>query len=277
MKAALARTDGGPVDQLIVAIAQAPQARLDGLAAIIWKMNGAGAIDDQCAESLGQLVQARRMTFGARRRIERPARGLHEDVKLKPLIDRRAKARKNRRTWSASGALHPSLRHLFTPGEAAVAAVVRKEVKKHGSCTLSNRRIAETAGLLSVTIVKRFLRIARRHGLIEVTFRPRVGQKNETNVIRIRSKEWLDWNEYSGGVGGTEAPTILKQAYEKGRKRERGEAADLNDEAVTAARVAALMRLANAPAETTHSAGSPSITDLDRWRSGVSRRAGGWV
>lgn len=113
--------------------------------------------------------------------------------------DREASLKRKRR-WAGSSGLPATLRDDYTQGEVAVLTVVAVEVKKHGYCDLAIDRMAAVAGV-SRTTCQNALRKAnnaeRRHVSIEV--RPRPGQKNLTNIIRIISSAWLGWLKRSIG------------------------------------------------------------------------------
>lgn len=104
----------------------------------------------------------------------------------------RAASVKRRRMLGGSSGLPDTIRHHYTEGERAALAVVAGEVKHHGVCDLPLDRIAAVAGV-SRTTVQNALREARARGHVTVEPRPRKGQKNLTNVVRVSSKEWLAW------------------------------------------------------------------------------------
>jgi len=130
-----------------------------------------------------------------------------------------------RRKWSASAALPPVLRSRFTPGENAVAAVIRAEVRRHGCCDLPYSAIAKSAGLSSTTVVKRFVREARRMRLIEVKERPVRGDRHKPNVITIVSRDWQTWNEVGPRQRGGGTPVPTHPNTDQNRTREGGEGA----------------------------------------------------
>jgi hypothetical protein len=128
MSAPLPMMPGGAFDQLLTGLFAVPERRLDQMTALAYRGHLEGAIDEEQLERLTEAAQCRRSVFGARRRVER----------LKPLVQVRAPrpdrgaAIDKRRTWGASGALPPELRCRFTPGENAVAGVIRAEVRRRG-------------------------------------------------------------------------------------------------------------------------------------------------
>lgn len=124
-----------------------------------------------------------------------------------------------RRRWGCGSALPADLRCLFTPGQNAVAAVIRREVERHGSCRLIYSVIAKCAGLASTTIVKQFVRIARQLGIISVQYRSAGYRRNRANVITISGGRWKSWinSPFFSGERGTEVPTYLKEDKRKKR------------------------------------------------------------
>lgn len=200
-------------DQMLVSIFDMPARRVDQVASLIWRGHAEGHFNDDQAERLAGAVQLRRNVFAARRTVNSPRAWLQKARTQ----GERDSGREKRRTWSASGALPPSLRCRFTPGENAVAAVIRAEVRRHGSCTLPYSDIAKAAGLLSTTVVKRFVREARRLGLIDVKQRPVPGSRHKPNVITIISRQWQAWNEVGPreGGGGTAVPSYQNKDHNR--------------------------------------------------------------
>jgi len=69
---------------------------------------------------------------------------------------------------------------------------VSDEIRQHGTCFCTIAEIAARAGT-SRTKVQDAIRQAARLGLLTVQERRREGQKNLPNVIRVVSREWLQW------------------------------------------------------------------------------------
>ncbi|WP_173995744.1 hypothetical protein [Agrobacterium tumefaciens] len=203
-------------DNLLVAIHTVSRRRLDAIVPLVYQAHLQGQIDEAATERLQDAAQLRRETFAARVRVHnhKKAMGPRPERPQHP----RSRWRDNRRVWSGSGPLPPSLRHHFTAGENAVAAIIRAEVRKHGVCKLPYAAIAKSAGLLSTTVVKRFVRIAKAKGLIAVQERKVAHNRNAPNVITIISAEWKSWNEggKSKGGGGISVPPIQNKDI-KGR------------------------------------------------------------
>jgi hypothetical protein len=74
--------------------------------------------------------------------------------------------------------------------------IVGDECRVHGCCTLHIDAIAARAGVHRTT-VQNALREAQaregRPGIITVQERRRRGQRSLTNIIRIVSRDWLNW------------------------------------------------------------------------------------
>jgi hypothetical protein len=77
-------------------------------------------------------------------------------------------------------------------GELAALRIVTDEVRERGHCDRTIAEVAARAGVCR-SIVKNAIRAAAAMGLLTVQERRREGQKNLPNVIRIVSREWLQW------------------------------------------------------------------------------------
>src|SRR5918911_1710023 len=86
----------------------------------------------------------------------------------------------------------------FTLAEQAVLAVVSAEHRKRGDCRLTNKEIADVAGV-SITTVKNALRAARGLNLISIEERRLSAFRNAPNIVRIVSPEWRAWLRFGGG------------------------------------------------------------------------------
>jgi hypothetical protein len=84
------------------------------------------------------------------------------------------------------------MREFYSQAETAVMAVIANVSKSCGHCNWPNERIAAVVGC-SLSSVHNALRKAKGLLHISVTERPRRGQKNDTNIIRIISLEWSAW------------------------------------------------------------------------------------
>lgn len=196
---------GGEYDQLLVAVYSSPEKRLHHLSNLIWGSYANGTMLDEAADLLNEAITRRREFFRARKQVGAANRRCAAWRVDHP----RDNAIKKRRMWSTGGALPSGLRSKFTPGETAVAGVIRAEVQRKGRCTLPYKSIAKAAGLRSTTVVKRFIRQAKKHHLVRVEERFGDRGLNRPNVITIISEEWLSWISYQSLArqGGTNVPT----------------------------------------------------------------------
>ncbi len=215
------------VDQMANAIVNARTlTRLDHLSKAIWQGLVAQAVSDDQAQQLAELIHARRIivrgdikpvgippgrpSIFPPRRLQRPT--------LRPIAIAR------RRHLAASGPMPPSLACRFTVGELAVLRIVGDEVRERGHCDRTLAEISARAGV-SRSTAKNAIRAAAAMGLLTIEERRREGQVNLPNVIRVVSRDWLQWLERkadrpaSKGIGVKNvAPT------DKGRSFRRGEA-----------------------------------------------------
>src|SRR5215213_3536757 len=97
-----------------------------------------------------------------------------------------------RRRWAASGGLPPALASRFTLAEQAVLSVVAAEHRKRGDCRLTNKEIADVAGV-SPTTVKNAMRAARALNLLSIEERRLTAFRNASNVVRITDPSWRTW------------------------------------------------------------------------------------
>lgn len=186
------------------AIEAAPRDRLPQLSAALWKAFGAGAVTEAQAEELSLLIEARKAVGSA----QSPAGGLRQLGSTFPARKPqrppvRSVAIERRRRWAAAGRMPPKIADKFTPGEQAALAVVAFEVTKRGSCTLAIGAIAALAGV-SESTVKRAQGQAKRLGLIKVEERRLSRFRNDTNVVRVISREWLSWLRLGPKGGGVQ-------------------------------------------------------------------------
>jgi hypothetical protein len=196
---------GGLYDQMLVAVHDTPERRLDQLCKVIWNGHANGTMTDEAAGLLGEAIERRREVF----RVRRQVRTANRRAAAWRVDHPKGRTIEKRRLWTGSGALPHTLRTMFTNGELAVASVIRAEVQRKGRCTLPYQSIAKAAGLRSTTVVKRFIRQAKKHYLIKVEARFGDRGLNRPNVITIISKEWISWIAYEGRAqqGGTAVPT----------------------------------------------------------------------
>ena len=168
----------------------APRAALPAVTAAMWRAYNEGQITEPEAEDLSLLIEARRtcadIGLPTPDRIGSPVR---RSVGSRP---RTGASMERRRRWAASGRLPPGLATRFTLAEQAVLALVAAETARRGDCRLAVGHIAAVAGL-SETTVRNALKEARRLGLVTVEERRVTGFRNDTNITRIVSAEWIGW------------------------------------------------------------------------------------
>lgn len=97
-----------------------------------------------------------------------------------------------RRRWAASGRLPPAIAARFTLAEQGVLALVAAEVVRRKDCRLAVGHLAAIVGVAETT-VRNAIREARKLGLLTVEERQITGFRNDTNIVRIVSLEWLAW------------------------------------------------------------------------------------
>jgi len=102
----------------------------------------------------------------------------------------------------------PALACKFTVSELAVLRIIGDEVRQHGCCARSVAELTARAGC-GRTTAQNAIRQAARLGLVTVQERRRKGRKNDTNVIRIVSKEWTLWLARGGRSNGPKADLLI--------------------------------------------------------------------
>jgi hypothetical protein len=120
-----------------------------------------------------------RLALGWKRR--RPRRSPDRDA-----------SRRRSRVLGGAGHMPPQVRSSYTDCERAVLYIVAAEVKRRGICDLSVGEIAARAGVCHRT-VQNAIAEGVRQGHITREERERPGHRNDTNVVRIVSEEWLTW------------------------------------------------------------------------------------
>ena len=246
-------------DEIRRAIEAADRITLPQVTAALWRAFGDGQVSEAEAEALSGLIEARlARTPNPRRtssqdRTERPKEGADQTRTNRAGSRPRTDASlERRRRWAASGRLPPGLAARFTLAEQAVLALVAAETTRRKDCRLSIEGMAAVTGVCRST-VKNAVREARRLGLLTVEERQITGFRNDTNVLRIVSAEWLAWlrlarrddplpnrrgqaapsSPQKGGVKSatgtpTEVLTLLESGKTEPSKGCRGAAGDLN-------------------------------------------------
>jgi len=188
------------VDELRRAASVAARVELPAVSAALWKAFAAGSVTEAEAEALSGLIEARKA-------VATPPPAARVFRGSRPRTD---ESLQRRRRWAASGRLPPALAARFTVAEIAVLAVVAAEVARHGRCSLAHGHLAAVAGV-SVSSVKRAMKAARDLGMVEIEVRRVSAFRNDTNLVRVVSRDWLSWLRLArtggGGQRGTGMPT----------------------------------------------------------------------
>src|SRR5215211_183138 len=171
------------VEQLRRAVEASPRAELPAVLALLWKAYAAGQVTEAEASALSEAIELKKALPPAQKPVQRRLIGSRP---------RTPASLERRRRWAASGALPPALASRFTLAEQAVLSVVAAEHRKRGDCRLTNKEIADVAGV-SITTVKNALRAARGLNLLLIEERRLTAFRNASNVVRIVSPEWRAW------------------------------------------------------------------------------------
>src|SRR5690349_8955795 len=158
------------VEQIRRAVEASPRVELTKVASLLWRAYAAGQVSEAEAQALSDLIEARR----ALPTRQKPAQRRFGSRPRSPASMER------RRRWAASGALPPALAARFTLAEQAALAVVAAEHRKRGDCRLTNKEIADVAGV-SVSTVKNAMRAARALNLLSVEERRLSAFRNASN------------------------------------------------------------------------------------------------
>lgn len=168
-------------EEIRQAIMAAPRLELPRLSAALWKAYAAGAVVEDDAQALAELIEARKTVPST----PSPRRQTGSRPRSPESLERR-------RRWTGSGWMPPQLAAKFTMGEAAVLAVVANQVVKHGRCTLTIGAVAAMAGV-GKTTVRTALQEAITQGLVTVEEHRLTAFRNAPNTVRVVSREWSTW------------------------------------------------------------------------------------
>src|SRR3954470_17195755 len=187
-------------DQLRASIEAAPRVALTKLSALLWKACAAGQVSEAEAAALSEAIELKRA-------LPPPQKPAQRHLGSRP---RSPASMERRRRWAASGALPPAPASRLTLGEQAVLAVIAAEHRKRGDCRLTNKEIADVAGVC-ITTVKNALRAGRALNLLSVEERRLTAFRNASNIIQIVSPEWRAWLRLGGGGKSVpRSPTQVK-------------------------------------------------------------------
>src|SRR3954470_12205389 len=190
------------VEQLRRAVEASPRVELAKVSSLLWRAFAAGQVSEAEASELSDLIESRRALPAAQKPVQRRLIGSRP---------RSPASLERRRRWAASGSLPPALASRFTLAEQSVLAVVAAEHRERGDCRLTNKEIADVAGV-SITTVKNALRAARAINLLSVEERRLTAFRNASNVVRITDPSWRTWMRLGGGGKSTTgSPTSLKR------------------------------------------------------------------
>lgn len=186
------------------AVMAAPKENLPALASALWKGHVAGAIGDDDAQGLAELIHARKVAPAPKP----PAR---RSVGSRP---RTPESLARRRRWVAAGRMPPNIAAQFTMGEGAALAVIATEVAKQGRCTLTLGHIAALAGV-GKTTVRHAVRQAASIGLLKSDEWRLSAFRSAPNTVTIVSPEWLAWLRL-GREGGSKFAERTNTEKKKG-------------------------------------------------------------
>lgn len=179
------------------AIASVPLAALDDLGREVWRLHGAGQLDDDQAQALAEAIHARKAARTAARAERAGPVPLGRLTSIFPPKPRqrprdRSQSVERRRTVAASSPLPPAMAARYTVGELATLGIVADELAAKGRCVLTIAEIAARAGV-SHRLAQGALRLAERLGLLVIEARPQKGRKHLPNLIRCLCREWAAW------------------------------------------------------------------------------------
>ena len=169
-------------------------AQLDDLSRQIWQAHASGAVNDDDAQKLAEVLHDRRSVV---RETVAPVGiplgrvTLFPPRRLQRAPDR-SEARARRRHMACSGPLPPVLASRYTEGQRAVLLVIGDECLANGVCSLCIDAIAARAGVCR-RLAQSTIRLAESDGLLTIQERRHQGRKSDPNLIRIISREWLQW------------------------------------------------------------------------------------
>jgi hypothetical protein len=227
-------------DEIRRAIEAASRITLPQVTALLWRAYAEEKITETEAEALSVLIESRRSSetepvsgqspnstgtsdgkaeLAHHNRVGSPRRAVGSRPRSDASMERR-------RRWAASGRLPPGLAARFTLAEQAVLALVAAEVTRRKDCRLSIENMAAVGGI-SRSTVKNAIREAQRLGLLTVEERQVTGWRNDTNIVRIVSREWTAWLRLARrtlppGGGVKSVTTTPTQVLESRRTRAAG-------------------------------------------------------
>ena len=182
-------------------------AQLDDLSRTIWQVHAAETVTDSEAQGLAETLHTRRSAV--RETVAPVGIPLGRVTLFPPKRLQRAPERsvaiERRRRLACSGPMPPALASRFTTGQLAVLRIVGDEMARNGACGLCIDAIAARAGVCR-RLTQAAIRLAEGDGLLTIQERRHQGRKSDPNVVRIISREWLQWLRRGGRSA---APALL--------------------------------------------------------------------
>ena len=210
-------------EQFAAAVAGAKTTpQLDSVARMLWKANAEGAIADADAEAIAEAVQAVEPPSPARPAGVAVAQAAPASARRKPVRPRspdRQASLERRRRQAMSGIVPARIAASFTLGEVAALSVIAYAMREVGVCVLPLDKIAALAGV-SRTTCQNAVRAAEKLGLILRIERRRRGDRSDTNILRVVSREWLAWLQHGKQGAGFKSLSATNNNYlSRGKKR----------------------------------------------------------
>ncbi|MGE8131594.1 hypothetical protein ACQKQD_32005 [Methylobacterium sp. NPDC080182] len=182
-------------------------AQLDSLSRTIWQAHATETVTDAEAQGLAEALHTRRSAI--REAVVPVGIPLGRVTLFPPKRLQRAPERsvaiERRRRLACSGPMPPALASRFTQGQLAVLRIVGDEMARNGACGLCIDAIAARAGVCR-RLAQAAIRLAEGDGLLTIQERRHQGRKSDPNVVRIISREWLQWLRRGGR---SVAPALL--------------------------------------------------------------------
>ena len=183
------------VEELRRQAREVPRAALSAVTSALWRAYADGHVTEADAETLSRVIAERQASRDPRTEPRAGDPALLADagpVRRYGSRPRTDASLERRRRCAAAGRLPPALAARFTLAEQAVLSLVAAETTRRGDCRLHLDHLAALAGV-GRTTVKNAIREARSLGLLTVEERRVTGFKNDSNIVRIVSPEWLAW------------------------------------------------------------------------------------
>ena len=170
------------VEEIRRAVQACQRGRLPELSAAVWKGFAAGAVSEDEAQGLAELIEAKKG-------VSFPGTTPRKPLGSRP---RSSASMARRRSWAAGSWMPPSMAAGFTQAENAALAVIIREIATRGACELAAAAIAGRAGI-STSSARNAVREARRRGILHVVERRISYDRNQPNLITIASRELELW------------------------------------------------------------------------------------